>query len=95
MRALYRPHRHLHGRLLSVDDGKVQFRWKEYRYGSQQKAMNLDADEFIRRFLIHVLPDGFRRIRYYGLLSNAHRAGQRRYTANCSPCNLSPRLRPA
>jgi hypothetical protein len=64
------------GRLLSVDDGKVQFRWKDYRHGSQQKVMSLDADEFIRRFLIHVLPDGFQRIRYYGFLSNAHRAGK-------------------
>jgi hypothetical protein len=66
--------RSLGNRLLSVDDGQVQFRWKDYRHDSQQKAMTLDADEFIRRFLIHVLPDGFQRIRYYGFLSNAHRA---------------------
>ena len=63
-------------RLLSVDDGKVQFRWKDYRHGGQQKVMVLSANEFIRRFLIHVLPDGFQRIRYYGFLSNAHRAGK-------------------
>ena len=63
-------------RLLSVDDGKVQFRWKDYRRGGQQKAMVLSANEFIRRFLIHVLPDGFQRIRYYGFMSNAHRAGK-------------------
>jgi hypothetical protein len=63
-------------RLLSVDDGKVQFRWKDYRHGGQQKTMALNVNEFIRRFLIHVLPDGFQRIRYYGFLSNAHRAGK-------------------
>jgi hypothetical protein len=63
-------------RLLSIDDGKVQFRWKDYRHGDQQKTMALNADEFIRRFLIHVLPDGFQRIRYFGFLSNAHRAGK-------------------
>ena len=60
-------------RLLSIDDGKVRFRWKDYRHDNQQKAMTLNADEFIRRFLIHVLPDGFQRIRYYGFLGNCHR----------------------
>ena len=57
-------------RLLSIDDGKVRFRWKDYRHGNQHKTMTLEADEFIRRFLIHVLPDGFQRIRYYGFLGN-------------------------
>jgi Putative transposase len=47
-----------------MDDGKVRFRWKDYRNGDRQKIMTLDANEFIRRFLIHVLPDGFHRIRY-------------------------------
>jgi hypothetical protein len=51
----------------------VRFRWKDYRHGSRQKTMTLDADEFIRRFLLHVLPDRFQRIRYYGLLGNRHR----------------------
>jgi hypothetical protein len=60
-------------RLLSMDDGKVRFRWKDYRDGDQQKTMTLDGTEFIRRFLIHVLPDGFHRIRYYGFLGNHHR----------------------
>jgi hypothetical protein len=63
-------------RLLSIDDGKVRFRWKDYRHDNQQKTMTLDADEFIRRFLIHVLPDGFQRIRYYGFLGNCHRASK-------------------
>ena len=60
-------------RLLSMDNGKVRFRWKDYRDGNRQKTMTLDGGEFIRRFLIHVLPDGFHRIRYYGFLGNCHR----------------------
>jgi hypothetical protein len=60
-------------RILDVEDGKVRFHWKDYRSGDQQKTMTLSADEFIRRFLIHVLPGGFQRIRYYGLLGNRHR----------------------
>ena len=61
-------------RILDIEDGKVRYRWKDYRRGGQQKAMTLSADEFIRRFLIHVLPSGFQRIRYYGLLGNRYRA---------------------
>ncbi len=60
-------------RLLAIDDGKVQFRWKDYRHGNHNGSMILAADEFIRRFLIHVLPDGFHRIRYYGFLCNRQR----------------------
>ena len=61
-------------RLVSMDDGNVRFRWKDYRNGDRQKTMTLEAGEFIRRFLIHVLPDGFHRIRYGGFLANCHRA---------------------
>jgi Putative transposase len=61
-------------RLVSMNDGKVCFRWKDYRDDNRQKTMSLPAEEFIRRFLIHVLPNGFHRIRYYGFLSNCHRA---------------------
>jgi hypothetical protein len=61
-------------RLVSIDNGNVSFRWKDYRDGNRQKTMTLDGGEFIRRFLIHVLPDGFHRIRYYGFLGNCHRA---------------------
>jgi len=60
-------------RLLNIDDGKVTFRWKDYRDGDAQRTMTLTAEEFIRRFLLHVLPSGFHRIRYYGLLGNRHR----------------------
>jgi hypothetical protein len=58
-------------RLLNIDQGKVTFRWKDYRHHDQQKVMTLEADEFSRRFLLHVLPGGFQRIRHYGFL--AHR----------------------
>jgi hypothetical protein len=61
-------------RLLSMDDDKVRFRWKDYRDGDRQKTMSLEGGEFIRRFLIHVLPEGFHRIRYYGFLGNCQRA---------------------
>jgi hypothetical protein len=60
-------------RLLDIGEGKVRFRWKDYRNGGRQKTMTLAADEFIRRFLLHVLPEGFQRIRYYGFLANRHR----------------------
>ncbi len=61
-------------RLISIDSGEVRFRWKDYRHHCKRKAMTLSAGEFIRRFLMHVLPDGFHRIRHYGLLANGHRA---------------------
>jgi Putative transposase/Transposase zinc-binding domain len=61
-------------RLISLSDGKVCFRWKDYRQDGMGKAMTLQAGEFIRRFLMHTLPDGFHRIRYYGLFANGHRA---------------------
>jgi hypothetical protein len=60
-------------RLVNIDDGYVRFRWKDYRRGNHHGAMTLTAEEFIRRFLIHVLPDGFQRIRYYGFLANRQR----------------------
>jgi len=60
-------------RLRNIDHGKVSFCWKDYRHHDQQKTMTLAADEFIRRFLLHVLPDGFQRIRHYGFLGHRHR----------------------
>ena len=53
-------------RLLDIENDQVRFQWKDYRDGGQVKTMTLSADEFIRRFLLHVLPDGLQRIRYYG-----------------------------
>jgi hypothetical protein len=63
-------------RLIAFDGERVTFKWKDYRAqgDARYKLMTLDADEFIRRFLIHVLPDGFHRIRHYGLFANASRA---------------------
>jgi hypothetical protein len=61
-------------RLVSMDTRQVSFRWKDYRDDNRQKTMTLSGEEFIRRFLIHVLPDGFHRIRYFGFLGNCHRA---------------------
>ena len=60
-------------RLLSMNDGKVSFTWKNYKKGGKQQIMTLQAHEFIRRFLMHTLPNGFVRIRYYGLFANCHR----------------------
>ncbi|MBV8914888.1 MAG: IS91 family transposase [Acetobacteraceae bacterium] len=60
-------------RLLAIDDGRIRFRWKDYRHGKPHGVMSLAAEEFIRRFLSHVLPDGFHRIRYFGFLCNRQR----------------------
>ncbi|MEO6593754.1 MAG: IS91 family transposase [Planctomycetota bacterium] len=61
-------------RIVAMDDGNVSFRWKDYAHGSRQRTMTLDGREFLRRFLQHVLPKGFVRIRSYGLLANGVRA---------------------
>lgn len=62
-------------RLISADAGQIAFRYKDYRIksGNRQKVMRLETGEFIRRFLLHVLPDGFHRIRHYGLLASGQR----------------------
>jgi Putative transposase/Transposase zinc-binding domain len=62
-------------RLVALDDDQVSFRWKDYRANgrTKPKVMRLPAGEFMRRFLLHVLPDGFHRVRHYGLLANGHR----------------------
>lgn len=58
-------------RLVSFEDGKVTFKWRDYADGNKEKLMTLDAHEFIRRYLSHVLPSGFMRIRYFGFLASA------------------------
>ena len=60
-------------RLLDIDNDQVRFQWKDYRHHDRVKTMTLSADEFIRRFLLHVLPAGFQRIRYYGFLGSRRR----------------------
>ena len=67
-------------RLLGMDDGKVTFRWKDYAHGGKQRKMTLAAEEFIRRFLLHVLPKGFVRIRHFGWMANRCR---RQRAAQC------------
>ncbi len=61
------------GRLLSLEDGRVRFRWRDSQDHNQIKQMSLDAVEFIRRFLLHILPGGFVKIRHFGFLSNRNR----------------------
>jgi Putative transposase/Transposase zinc-binding domain len=61
-------------RLVDVTDAQVAFRYKNYRRGGRSAVMRLDAHEFLRRFLLHVLPDGFHRIRHYGFLAKGDRS---------------------
>ena len=61
-------------RLEELKDGQVRFAYKDYKHEQRHKVMTVSADEFLRRFLLHVLPDSFQRIRHYGLLGNRHRA---------------------
>jgi hypothetical protein len=61
-------------RLLDVRDGRVRFAYRNRRQGNRVQTMTLAADEFIRRFLLHVLPHGFMRLRHYGFLANRHKA---------------------
>ena len=65
-------------RLLELDETHVSFRWKKDRQGGghKRKVMRIEIAEFIRRFLLHVLPNGFHRIRHYGLLANGHRVNK-------------------
>jgi hypothetical protein len=67
-------------RLKELKDGQVTFAYKDYKHEQRQKLMTVSADEFLRRFLLHVLPDSFQRIRHYGLLGNRHRA---KHLARC------------
>lgn len=60
-------------RIVAFADGQVTFRWKDYAHGSKQKLMTVTAEEFLRRFLLHVLPHGFVRIRFFGFLGNRRR----------------------
>jgi hypothetical protein len=61
-------------RLVKLEDSQVSFRWRDYRDRANNKVMTLAAEEFIRRFLLHTLPDGFHRIRHYGFLARARHA---------------------
>jgi len=80
-------------RLIAFEDGKVSFRYKDYAHGSKKRKMTVSADEFLRRFLLHVLPQGFVRIRHFGFLANRSRA---RLVAICRQLlsNALPSLSP-
>jgi putative transposase len=81
-------------RLQQLKDGRVTFAYKDYKDEHQQKLMTLSADEFLRRFLLHILPEGFQRIRHYGLFSNRRRAENlarcRQLLGVSAPVALSP-----
>jgi hypothetical protein len=78
-------------RLLDIQDEKVQFRWRDYRDGNRNKIMTVTAEEFIRRFLLHVVPEGFQRIRHYGFLANRYRQQK---LARCRQLLRMPPLEP-
>lgn len=75
-------------RLLSMAEGRVSFEYKDYAGGNQIKVMTLEATEFIRRFLLHVVPRGFVRIRQFGFLAN--RARRRKLALCCALLNTKP-----
>jgi hypothetical protein len=81
-------------RLIRLEQGQVSFRWRDYRHHDKAKVMTLAAGEFIRRFLLHALPDGFHRIRHYGFLANGHRSAKlahcRRLLAAPAPVPPAP-----
>jgi hypothetical protein len=60
-------------RLLGIKENRVTFTWKDYKHGAAQRAMTLEGPEFVRRFLLHVLPSGFQHMRSYGFLGNRYR----------------------
>jgi len=78
-------------RILDIEDETVQFRWRDYRNGNRQKIMTVTAEEFIRRFLLHVLPEDFQRIRHYGFLANRYRQQK---LARCRELLKMPPLEP-
>lgn len=80
-------------RLIAMEDGKVTFRWKDYAHRGKKRKMTLAAEEFIRRFLLHVLPKGLMRIRHYGWMANrcrTHCAALCRALLNAEPPPETP-----
>ena len=82
-------------RLVSLQHGQVSFRWKDYRHPQRPKVLTVSAHEFIRRFLLHALPAGFQRIRYYGFLANCHRRDKLPLCCRLLAAPLSDLLPPA
>ncbi len=84
-------------RLVAADDEAIAFRWKDYRVSDRWKTMRLHPHEFIRRFLLHVLPKGFHRIRHYGLFASTNRAesiATARALLNVVPSAADPQQEP-
>ena len=82
-------------RLLAFKDGKVTFQWKDRKNGDRKRTMTLEAHEFIRRFLIHVLPHRFAKLRYFGFLANRFRSNRRslcRQLLNAPPPETDPQV---
>jgi hypothetical protein len=82
-------------RLIQLADGQVTFRWKDYAHGSKKRKMTITADEFLRRFLLHVLPKGFVRIRFFGFLANRRRRTQLAQCQQLLAALPEPRSRPS
>ena len=82
-------------RLIQLTDGQVTFRWKDYAHGSKKRKMTITADEFLRRFLLHVLPKGFVRIRFFGFLANRRRRSQLAQCQQLLAALPEPRSRPS
>lgn len=84
-------------RLASFDNNQVTFRWKDYAHGNKKRTMTVSADEFLRRFLLHVLPGGFVRIRYFGFLANRCRTASialcRKFLGEREPLKEEPAVR--
>jgi len=83
-------------RIVNLEDGIVTFKWRDYKDNNQQKEMSLTANEFIRRFLVHILPTGFTRIRHYGLLSPRNKSTKlkrcKKLTNTVVRLTLAPKL---
>jgi hypothetical protein len=79
-------------RILSISDGKVTFKWRDYKDCSKWKIMTLSAAEFIRRFLLHVLPKGFMKIRHYGILGNRDKARRLKFCKLLTGTRISEKL---
>jgi hypothetical protein len=79
-------------RLIALEDGNITFRWRDSAHGNKKKLMTLSVDEFLRRFLLHLLPCAFVRIRNFGFLANRRRASLLPLVASC--CMLQHKTRP-
>jgi hypothetical protein len=79
-------------RLRALENGRVTFEWKDYAHHSQRKIMTLDAIEFLRRFLLHVLPSGLVRIRQFGFLANRFRTRNLRLCRDLLAIRQTPAL---